>query len=66
MNESTETVYSGVVSLRKLRLAMFLPDLNNLPLWGVDIGNGSIWLLLKPLLFWKGDTSELKRVYPYP
>ena len=31
--ESNETVYSGVVSLRKLRLAMFLPEVNSLQLW---------------------------------
>ena len=28
--EPTQTVYSGVVSLRNLRLAMFLVELNNL------------------------------------
>ena len=31
--EPNETVYSGVVSLRNLRLAMFLAELNNLQLW---------------------------------
>ena len=30
--EPTETVYSGAVSLRSLRLAMFLAELNNLQL----------------------------------
>ena len=30
--EPTETVYSGVVSLRNIRLAMFLADVNNLQL----------------------------------
>ena len=30
--EPMETVYSGVVSLRNLRLAMFLAELNNLEL----------------------------------
>ena len=34
-----ETVYSGVVSIRNLRLAMFLAELNNLELWGADVGN---------------------------
>ena len=33
-----ETVYSGVVSIRNLRLAMFLAELNNLELWGADVG----------------------------
>ena len=37
--EPNETVYSGVVSLRNLRLAMFLAELNNLQLWGADVGN---------------------------
>ena len=36
--EPTETVYPGVVSLRNLRLAMFLAELNNLQLWGADGG----------------------------
>ena len=37
--EPNETVYSGVVSLRNLRLAMFLAKLNGLQLWGADVGN---------------------------
>ena len=34
-----ETVYSGVASLRDLMLTIFLPELNNLEVWGADIGN---------------------------
>ena len=37
--EPNETVYSGVVSSRNLRLAMFLAELNNLQIWGADVGN---------------------------
>ena len=37
--EPVENIYSGVVSLRHLRLVKFLGELNNLELWGVDIGN---------------------------
>ena len=37
--EPVETVYSGLVSLRNLRLTIFLSELNNLELWGADIGN---------------------------
>ena len=37
--EPFETVYSGVVSLRNLRLTKFLAELNNLELWGAGIGN---------------------------
>ncbi len=35
----TESVYSGVVSLRGLRLVIFLAELNGLQLWSTDIGN---------------------------
>ena len=34
-----ENTYSGVVSLRNPRLVIFLGKLNNLELWGADIGN---------------------------
>ena len=34
-----DSVYSGVVSLRGLRLLIFLAELNNLKLWSTDIDN---------------------------
>jgi hypothetical protein len=34
-----ESVYSGVVSLRGLRIVTFLSELNGLDLWATDIGN---------------------------
>ena len=37
--EPAENIYSGVVSLRNLRLVIFLGKLNNLDIWGADIGN---------------------------
>ena len=37
--EPIENIYSGAVSLRNLRLVIFLGKLNNLDIWGVDIGN---------------------------
>ena len=37
--EPIENIYYGVVSLRNLRLVIFLGKLNNLELWGADIGN---------------------------
>jgi hypothetical protein len=36
---NTESVYSGVVSLRGIRLIVFLAELNSLQLWGADVGN---------------------------
>jgi Reverse transcriptase (RNA-dependent DNA polymerase) len=36
---NTERVYSGLVSLRGIRLVVFLAELNSQELWGVDIGN---------------------------
>ena len=33
--EPIENIYSGVVSLRNLRLVIFLGKLNNLDIWGV-------------------------------
>ena len=37
--DPVENIYSGVLSLRHLRLVIFLGELNNLELWGADIGN---------------------------
>ncbi len=37
--EPVESIYSGVVSLRNLRLVIFLGKLNELEIWGADIGN---------------------------
>jgi len=34
-----ESVYSGVVSLRGLRLVIFLAELNKLKIWATDVGN---------------------------
>ena len=46
-----ETVYSGVVSIRNLRLAMFLAELNNLELWGADVGNAYLQALSREKLY---------------
>ena len=37
--EPIENICSGVVSLRNLRLVIFLGKLNHLELWGADNGN---------------------------
>ena len=49
--EPMETVYSGVVSIRNLRLAMFLAELNNLELWGADVGNAYLQALAREKLY---------------
>ena len=37
--EPVESLYSGVVSLRSLRLIIFLGRLGNLEMWEADVGN---------------------------
>ena len=37
--EPAENIYSSVVSLKNLRLMIFLGKLNNLDIWGAEIGN---------------------------
>jgi hypothetical protein len=34
-----ESVYSGVVSLRRFRIVLFLAELNHLKIWATDMGN---------------------------
>ena len=49
--EPTENIYSGEVSLRNLRLVIFLGKLNNLELWGADIGNAYLEALTDEKLY---------------
>ena len=49
--EPMETVYSGVVSIRNLRLGMFLAELNILELWGADVGNAYLQALTREKLY---------------
>ena len=37
--EPVESIYSGVVSLRSLRMVVFLSQLNDLEIWGAAVGN---------------------------
>ena len=46
-----ETIYSGVVSIRFLRLVIFLAKLNNLEVWGADIGNAYLEAKTKEKLY---------------
>jgi len=39
MDVPLESAYSGVVSLRSLRLVIFLAELNGLTLYSADVGN---------------------------
>ena len=48
--EPNESLYSGVVSLRNLRLAMFLAQPNGLQLWGADVGNAYLQALKRKSL----------------
>ena len=48
--EPMESVYSRVVSLRGLRVVMFLAELNKLLLWGGDAGNAYLEALAKEKL----------------
>ena len=43
----TETVYSGAVALRNLRLAMFHAECDHLQLWGADGRNAYLQALTK-------------------
>ena len=57
--EPTVTAHSGVVSLRKLRLAMFLAELNNLQLWGADVGIAYLQALTKEnCTLWLAQNSK--------
>ena len=38
----TDSTYSSVVSLRGLRMVIFLAELNDLQIWGTDIGNAHL------------------------
>ena len=46
-----ESIYSGVVSIRSLRLVIFLAKLNNLEVWGADIGNAYLEARTKEKLY---------------
>ena len=46
-----ESIYSGVVSIRTLRLVIFLAKLSNLEVWGADIGNAYLEAKTKEKLY---------------
>ena len=46
-----ESIYSGVVSIRSLRLVIFLDKLNDMEVWGADIGNAYLDAVIKHKLY---------------
>ena len=63
--ESMETFYSGVVSLRNLRIEMFPAELDNLELWGADVGNAYLQALTREKLYIVGgpEFEELQEMF---
>jgi hypothetical protein len=48
---NTESVYSGIVSLRGIRLVSFIAELNHLELQGADVGNTYLEALTKEKVY---------------
>ena len=46
-----DSIYSGVVSTRSSRLSIFLAKLNNMEVWGADIGNAHLETTTKEKLY---------------
>ena len=49
--ESIENIYSGIVSLRNLRLVIFLGKVHNLDIWGANIGNAYLEAFTDEMLY---------------
>ena len=52
-NVPVESVYSGVVSLRGIRLLTFLSELNKIPMWATDISSAYLEAYTKEKIFIK-------------
>ena len=46
-----DSIYSGVVSPTSLRLSIFLAKLNNMKVWGADIGNALLEATTKEKIY---------------
>ena len=53
-----DNIYSGVVSTRSLRLSIFLAKLNNMEVWGADIGNAYLEATKEKLYIVSGPEFE--------
>ena len=58
--DPVESIYSGVVSLRNLRLVIFLGKLTMLELWGADIGNACLEAVTEEKLRYLGVLMKTK------
>ena len=47
----THSVYSSVVSLRGLKIVIFIGELNNLPVWTTDVGNAYLEAFTKERVY---------------
>ena len=52
--DPTDSIYSGVVSTRSRRLSIFLAKLNNMKVWGADIGNAYLEATTKEKVYLVG------------
>ena len=53
--DQMDSIYSGVVSTRSLRLSIFLAKLNSMEVWGADIGNAYLEATTKEKLYIIGE-----------
>ena len=49
--DTIDSIYSGVVSTRSLRLSIFLAKLNNMKVWAADIGYAYLEATTKEKLY---------------
>ena len=56
-----EGVYSGVVSLRGLRLVLFLAELNELETWGTDVRSAYLQAPTREKLYTEGHTLIVRK-----
>ena len=60
-----DSIYSGEVSTRSLRLSIFLAKLNNMEVWGADICNAYLEAITKEKLYIvaRPEFEELQALY---